>query len=103
MGPDFCRGPLAYLSLIRGAGEVPESLGILAKSLINPCVHGALFPGTIRAPLPRRHSGENLDPLVDGSNRPDVELALAHGLDHLLSKHEVTHARRGDDHSLAPG
>src|SRR5579859_3821634 len=45
-------------------------------------------------------AGEDLDPLVDVSHRPDAELAVAYRFDDIVGEHEVTHVGRGDHHPL---
>ena len=46
--------------------------------------------------------GEQLDTLVDRPHRPDGELTVLHGLEHVMIQHEVPNVRPGDHHPLTP-
>jgi len=53
--------------------------------------------------LAGRHTGQDLDPLVDGRDAVDVELAVSGGLDDLVLEHEILQVVYGDEDALALG
>ena len=49
------------------------------------------------------HIGEQVYALLDGMNRPDVELPGLDCLDHLIAQHQIAHVAKRDDDALLAG
>jgi hypothetical protein len=50
-----------------------------------------------------KNAGKDLDTLLDGSDRIDVELPLCYRLDDLIAQHQVVHIFGGNQHALGAG
>src|SRR5207302_5662468 len=92
----FCR------ALCRGA-ELTIAAGQICQVLGHAAVHRARGEPAVSVGRPGGGAGEDLDAFVRGAHGPNVEAALADGVDDLFAEHEVADALVGDDDPLAAG
>ena len=98
------RRPRSLSAASRGrAREITQPLGVSREALRDEAVDSVRRVGAVGPAPARAAARQQLDPLVDRAHRPDVEAALAHGLDHLLVEHQVADVGRRDDHALLAG
>jgi hypothetical protein len=69
--------------------EGPQSYRVLAQTVLHAAMYAAFRIDAIGTACPGRAAGQQLDPLVDMRDGPDVKVAGGDSGHHLVGEHEV--------------
>jgi hypothetical protein len=77
-----------------------HTCGERAQALLNAPVHGSIREAPVEPARTRRHPSQQLDPLTDRRDRPDMELAGPHCVHDIRTQHQVLRIAARDQHTL---